>query len=187
MIYYRALFDYKKGLSSSEGIVYSVLLSHSLLSYAEAFDTDGKFNIKNAKELIKDTSYSAGFEAIYYEKMSISKLAEKVEMTRPAVRKILADLKTKGAIKDGFIRCPLRILEKGFMKLPPKTKLKGSQLTFYALLLERSRRYNGTIDTWASRLAKLAGITKTNAQSIINILEKKGFLKRLENGKLLVL
>lgn len=187
MIYYRYLFKNDWGLSPNEGLVYSALLSHSLMT-SEYFETDGSFSVEHAKAFIMENMEHTGMECIDYSPISTRKLARILRMKEDTVRKIKDDLSRKHhLIGFSVIICPLELLDAGYIDIPPDTCLKGRQLALYGLLKDRSRLYNGIIDTWASRLADIAGINKGNVHRIIAELQKKGFVERLEDGKLRII
>lgn len=187
MVYYRYLFKNLKGLSPNEGLVYSALLSHSLMA-SEHFEVDGSFNVEYAKAFVSSNMEESGLECINYSPVSTRRLAKVLGMKEDTVRRIKRDLEYKHhLIGLSVIVCPLELLDSGYIDIPPDTSLKGRQLTFYGLMKDRSRLYDGVIDTWASRLAEIAGIKDTNAHKLIAELQKKGYVKRLENGKLKVI
>lgn len=186
MVYYRYLFNNDWGLSPNEGLVYSALLSHSLMT-SENFDIDGSFNVEYARAYIMNKEEETGTECVDYNPVSTRRLSKVLGMKEDTIRRIKHDLKYKyHLIGPITIICPIELLEKGYIDIPPDTKLKGRQLAFYGLLRDRSKRYNGVIDTWASRLANIAGIKPTNAHKLIAELQKKGYVERLSNGKLKV-
>ena len=186
MIYYRHLFKNDWGLSPNEGLVYSALLSHSLMT-SENFEIDGSFNVEYAKAFVEDNMREVGVECVNYNPVSTRRLSKVLNMKEDTIRRIKKDLEHKyHLVGMSIIICPLQLLESGYIDIPSDTKLKGRQLTFYGLLKDRSRLYNGVIDTWASKLAEIAGIEDTNAHKLIAELQKKGYVERLANGKLRV-
>lgn len=172
-------------LTPVEGLVYSELILHSLASN-ENCCIDGMVSIERSLEEVKDIrmrEFKYDFETAYCP-MKPAVLMEHTELTFPTVQKALASLKEKGYIREGWILCPLQLIEKGYIKIPYKTHLKGRQLIFYAFLLDRSYSYGGTLDTKAYRLEKLCDINENNVYALINRLKAHGLVKRLENGKL---
>ena len=187
MVYYRYLFKNMKSLSPNEGLVYSALLSHSLMT-SEHFDVDGNFDVGLAKTFIADNLETYGVECIDLNPVSTRKLSKVLGMKEDTIRRIKLDLRQKHhLISSAYIICPPELLGKGYIDIPSGTRLKGRQLTFYGLLKDRSSRYDGVIDTWTSRLADMAGIENTNAHKLIAELQKKGYVKRLDDGKLKIL
>lgn len=172
-------------LSPNEGLVYSALLSHSLMSISECFDVDGSFSIANARAILSECMDDEGIGLIDYSLISTRRLARHLSMKEDTVRKIKADLKDKHClIGYSVIKCPLELLDYGYIDIPPDTKLRGRQLAFYGLLRDRSSMYQGVIDTWAVKLAEIAGTTKSSIYKMLSQLEKKGYVERLDDGKL---
>ena len=187
MVYYRYLFLNMEELSPNEGLVYSALLSHSLM-VSEFFDLDGKFCPEYAKAAIQEHIEECSVEYIEYQPLSVNRLAKHLEMTRNSVRKILQDLRNKYRLfTDEIILCPSELIDAGYIDIPSGTKLKGLQLVYYGLLKDRSSLYRRVIDTWAYRLAELAGIDKKAVYNLLTILHKKGFVVRRDDGKLRIL
>ena len=81
MVYYRYLFKHSWGLSPNEGLVYSALLSHSLMSVPENFDVDGTFSIENAKAFVADGQEVYGVECIDISPISTRKLSRLLGMS----------------------------------------------------------------------------------------------------------
>ena len=112
-------------------------------------------------------------------------------MTRDAVIKIIKRLQKKSILGDGFIVCPIELLEKGYIQLPvlpvdtPKEKgITSQQRVLYGLLRNRAEVHAGVIDTWARRIADIFCTTKGNIYYMLSVLERKGYLERLPDGKL---
>lgn len=184
MVYYRYLFRNEWGLSPNEGLVYSALLSHSLMT-SENFEINGSFSMEYARTFVAENMEIYGEECIELNPVSTRKLTKVLGMKEDTIRRIRHDLVYKyNLMRRSVIICPLELLEAGYIDIPSNTKLKGRQLTFYGLLKDRGRLYNGVIDTWASKLADIAGINSTNAHKLIVELQKKGFVERMPDGKL---
>lgn len=183
MIYYRYLFLHEEDLSPNEGLIYSELLFCSLISNGD-YRTGELLYIDAAKDLLEKYRLLNWGESITYFPLDVSTLMSRTEMTFPTVKKALAGLEEKGYIRGGDIKCPLALIEEGYLKIPKDTGLKGRQLVFYGYLLNKAARYNGIIDTWAYRFKELCGIDRDNVYFIIKQLKKKGLVERLEDGRL---
>lgn len=170
-------------LSPNEGIVYSELLFYSLTSNQE-FKTGELLYIDQAKKMLSDYKSMGWEETIYYCPLDEKTLMKRTEMSFPTVKKVLNNLHEKGYIHDGYISCPLALLQEGYLKIPKGTGAKGRQLIFYGFLLNRSEKYKGVIDTWAYRFKDLCGIDVDDAYFMIKQLKKKKLVERLEDGKL---
>ena len=182
MVYFKHLF-LVRDLSPSEGLVYSELLLHSLVSNRQ-YLTGELLYIDAAKEAMRNFKMLGWDEDIEYYPMDVGSLMKNTELTFPTVKRALAGLVEKRYIGDHYIRCSLEIVNSGYIKIPKNTGLKGRQLIFYAFLLDRSHRHNGTVDTWAYRFKDLCGIEEGNVYFLINKLKGKGLVERLGDGTL---
>ena len=125
-------------------------------------------------------------EFLEYFPLKPTQLAKKVEMTLPSIRKAMQTLSQKHYIILDMIKCPVKLLEGGYLKLPDNTNLKGLQLVFYAYIREKAHYFNGSIDTWAYKLAEVFHTSTNNIYYAIHELHRKGFVERLSNGRLSV-
>lgn len=165
-------------LSASDGILYSELIYRSL-NDSEYFDEDGKFNIDVAAVYLIQES-----EIIECCKINISRIANALETTNPAIRRSLTSLREKDILFNDYIKCPVDLIRQKYLTLPLGTKLKGRQLVFLAYLINRGRPYNGLVDTWEYKMAEDCGISEANISSIMHLLRSKGFVSRTEDGKI---
>ena len=178
MIYYRYLFKNMPELSVFDGIVYSELVYKSLMLMA-TFTEEGKINMSS---LIEDLDIWGPY--IDCCKINISKLAGSLESSRAAVRRSLNSLRENHLLVDQRLKCPTDLVRQKYLTLPKGTKLKGRQLVFLAYLINRSRPYRGTIDTWIYKLAQDCGISNYNAKALLHLLYERGFVERLSDRKL---
>lgn len=183
MVYFKYLFLNMEDLTPNEGLVYSELLFYSLSANQDY--KNGKLVYFDAIEDALETYQQLGWEeSILYFSLDIRELMKRTELTFPTVKKILTSLKTKGYVRDNYIRCSASLLQEGYLKIPKGTNVKGKQLIFYAYLLDRAKRYKGIIDTWAYRFKELCGIDADDVYFILQCLKKKGLVERLEDGRL---
>lgn len=180
MVYFKHLFLVEE-LSPNEGLVYSELLLHSLVSNRQ-YLTGELLYIDAARDAMKNFKTLGWDEDIEYYPMDVCSLMKNTELTFPTVKKALDSLREKGYIREHYIRCSLEIINGGYVKIPKKTGLKGRQLIFYAFLLDRSRGHSGTVDTWAYRFKDLCNVEEGNVYFLINKLKRKGLVERLDNG-----
>lgn len=129
-IYYKYLFSKRGDISDSEGIVYSALI-YLALENPEFFDQDGCLDIGAVKAYINIAAQESGLECIDLPNINKSKLARDTGMTRDAVIKIIKRLQKKLLLGDGFIVCPLELLENGYIQLPvlPESTPKKMAIT----------------------------------------------------------
>ena len=189
MIYYRHLFHSEEKLSANEGILYSELIYRSLLT--DEFMFNGKFSPELAKGYLQHIEDKGRLPYIDMCPFNVSRLADRLEMSRPAINRNKEKLIKKRLLiprslskGDYFILCPSKILDGGYINLPMETGLSGRQLVFYGCLLDRGQYHAHTVDTWAKRLGEIYGLNEENVFSLIRILKKAGYVERLPNGKL---
>ena len=186
MIIYKLLFKKRDLCTCDESIVYSTLIGMSLMNTSECFDGDGTFSLECVDNYI---SFCHDMYNRYYIELTdipIYKMSKMTGVSRRQMYNILANLRKKRLIVDDTIFCPPKLLCDGFLKLPENTGLRGWQLVFYAFIKELSKNYNGSIDTWSSKLAEYFSTSSTAIKSLIRELTKKGYVKRMPNGKLWV-
>jgi DNA-binding MarR family transcriptional regulator len=183
MVYFKYLFQHMEDLSPNEGLIYSELLLYSLTSN-QAYKSGELLYIDQVKDVVANYKLLGWKESIDYYPLDIKELMRRTEMSFPTVRKAMDNLIEKGYIEGSDIRCPLDLLQKGYLKIPKGTKAKGKQLIFYGFLLNRSEKYKGIIDTWAYRFKELCGVDTDDAYFMIKQLKKKGLVERLEDGRL---
>ena len=182
MKFYRHLFQHMKELTPNEGIVYSEILFHSLME-TESYTADGQFSRELAVEGIMDD----GDGCITYQPLSEARLMKRTCMSYPTVQKAVRSLKSKLIIAGNRIKCPPELIERGYIEIPPDTSLRGRMLIFYGLLLDRSAPYGGITDTWAYRYEEICGVKKDNYYWLISQLQQRGFVERLEDGRLRII
>ena len=182
MLFYRYVFHLEE-LNPAEGIVYSALISQSLMSNPEFFNLEGKFQTEAVRDYLSDNN-----EFIDCPEINISKLAKQVEMARNSTKKCVDSLKLKGfLVANCYLKLPLQVFNAGYYNIPANTGLSGQQLVFYGFIHDQASHFGGSTGTWTSKLAKDTNISEHNAHCIISILHKKGLVERLPNGRLKVL
>lgn len=185
MVFYKILFQIRGKITGCEAILYSELASHTLMECSELFIPDGTFDYDSAKELIYDTADDKN-PYLECDFPSVKKLSERTGITIQNVRKLLDKLDEKKFIirKKGLVYFPKKLLHFGYLQIPERTGLQGWQLIDYAFIKERANTFNGSIDTWAKRLAELLHTSSDNVYKTIERLKKKNLVTRLKNGKL---
>lgn len=206
MFYISFLKEFKdwNGLTVNEKIVYSLLANYSVMcqnawyKVRESECGENRLNMDKIKDMIKIHDW---FELA---KISNKKISEKTGISLRTVSTILNRLKDLKILEECdeqvdfvyyAIQVPEGLIDNGYLDLPKNTGLKGMQLIFWAFINQRlghynertGNFYNKSLDTWASRLATDMGVKKKDIQNYIHCLTKRGFLKRSEDGKYLVL
>ena len=187
MVFYKILFKQREQITGSMAIIYSTLVGQSLMMYGELFDHEGTFDYDSAKEYICEATEDGKYYIDCVD-INVTRLSKLTEMTKQNVRLTLHRLRKNHyiSIEHESIYCPINLLDEGFIKIPNGTNLKGWQLIDYAFMKDRSRHYGGSIDTWASKLSESLNTTTDNVYKSIERLKKKGYVKRENNGHLLI-
>lgn len=181
-----------KEWSASQQIVYSYLLSQSIMRIDCVFETNGE-NI-DYKKITKDYCNDGVIDLCDYH---VNKVADMLNTTRQNVRLSIQFLRSAGYIQDELIRCPEEIIRRGFFELKTNTALTNQLLIFYSWLHDKAysvidgRSFNGVIDTLSYNIAKMFGTKDTNIRSMLSRLAKKDFVKRIATddrryGKLII-
>lgn len=166
-------------LTPNEGLVYSALLSHSLME-SENFEQDGSFSNSLAKTFAEENH---GY--IDYRPLSTKQIMDRVEMSFPTVKKIVESLEYKFILSSVSIMCPPELLDKGFIRIPSKTGLVGQQRIFYGYLRELCLRHEGVTDRWASRMKTDCSLkSEDNVYFLVKQLKKGGFIRRDSRGRI---
>lgn len=186
MIIYKSLFPHRNKFNGSEAIIYSEIVSRSLLDSGKVFNSDGQFDFCNAKKYIASCENSDGHTFLKLPKFTCNSIMNSTNLSDRNVRYTLKQLRQKCVLFENHVYCPDWLIEDGFLKLVDNTDLKGWQLVFYSLIKERTDYYGGEIDTFAYRLAELFETTKNNIYVLLNILKKKGYIERLSNGHIAI-
>lgn len=159
-------------------MVYSYLLSQSILRTGGAFDKDG-ISIDYVELL-----YLRGDEKeLDLCDFKVTKLATQLNLSRQNVYDCISFLQEKGYMYDDKIYCPDEIVSHGYFELKTETGLSKQMLIFYSWLVERGKDYNNLVDTYIFRLAKLFNTNDNNIKALIHRLSEKGFVRRVRDGK----
>lgn len=163
-VVYKKLFGMREKFTGTDAIVYSNLLRLSLRGTI----------VKSEDEYIK--MYS----------IKNKNLAQICLCSERAITYSIKYLKEIGYIRDSDIYSPSAIINGGYLKLLNVKDLKGWELILYSFIKERSKYYNGPIDTYAYRIAELLGTTTNTIYGEIHRLKERGYVERLKDGLLLV-
>lgn len=186
ILFYKALLKWGDDLSPNERILYSFLVSKSIMILEDVYEKDGK-HLDNCLlfQLIEDNDYY-----IPLCKISNIKMAKELGMTRQTIINSLKKLKNLGYIKyiNGkiYIFANESLLRSGYFELKKIANLCGELLIFYSFLCEKSSRYGGCIDTYKNVLANEYGKTIVSITKLLNRLYANKLAKRLKNNKLLI-
>ena len=174
-------------LDTKEKLVYSALVSNSIRNN-EDFMEDGVLDSEYLRDYLCLEANGAGYSRLNLIMPPILGLSEELNMSRNTVKEILKKFKREDirVIQNNRIVCHKDLFDSGYMELPNNLGIRGRLLVFYGFLEDRSRLHGGTIDTWASRLEELLGISKEKIYDMLYKLHKKGLVQRLADGRLKV-
>ena len=182
IVFYRHLLTEKQGLTPNERMLYSLLVSKSLLIIDEVFNSDGEnMDMEYVYDMLSNDEY------IEINHISIHNIMRALNISEQSVLNGMRTLKDLGIILDNNIHVPKSLLKRGYFEINTQIPLKGELLVFYHYLKDKAKRYGGCIDTFKYKLAEETGTTIIAIKQSLNKLYKRGYIKRLENGKLQVI
>lgn len=182
IVFYRALLKRAMNISPCERILYSFLVSKSILRLDDIYDNEG-FSL-NKEEL--EIQLRTNGNAINICELNHSKIARELNMTRKTIIEGMKTLKKLGYISDKRICVDEELIKRGYFVLEHVDVLKGDLLIFYSYLRDKSSDYGYCIDTCKEKLAIQVGKTKTAVTKLLNKLYAVGLAQRLNNDKLLI-
>lgn len=164
--------------TAAQQIVYSHLLSQSILRTIEAFSKDG--TSIDYLELLDLRGVEQELDLCDYK---VAKLSTQLNLSRQNVYDCLMFLQANGYVHNGEIYCPEGIISHGYFELRTDTGLSKQLLIFYSWLVERGKDYNNIVDTYVYRMAQLFNTNNNNIKTLIHRLSEKGFVKRVRDGR----
>ena len=187
MIYYRYLYNHMDMLKPKEKLVYSALISHTVRR-TEGLIEDRVLDSEYLNNYLELTANESGYSRLDLVMPSILGLAAELGISRNTIKAILKYFKDPEVrvIQDGRIVCHKWLFSLGYITLPNDLGISGKLLLFYGFIEDRSRPHNHILDTWASRLEELLGISKEKIYDMLYKLHKKGLVQRLSDGRLKV-
>lgn len=180
LMFYKELLS-EKVYTPTEKIVYSFLIYKSIPLIDGAFISDGT---ESDCDLICESLENDENVAIY--EISQRRLADILGISAKSVYNALESLYFYGDIdkNEKTIRISKRLFVGKHFPLLIDSGLKSELLIFYSYLKNKNEYFGGVIDTFKYKLAEDFCTTKIAVTNMLNRLYRKGFAKRLENGKL---
>ena len=189
IVFFRQLLldDVTRKWTASQQLVYSHLLSQSILRLDCVFHRDGT-SIDYTK-VIDD--YCDERDEIDLWDFNVQTMSALLNLSRQNVYNCIDFLRCKQYVNDNCIYCPKDIVYHGYFELMTHTGLTKHLLIFYSWLIERGQNYGGAIDTFSYKLAELFGTNESNIRTMLSRLSEKGYVKRITTedkryGKLLI-
>ena len=162
-VIYRSIMS-DDNFKPSERILYSIFSAYALYQNKHIGGDWYEFNVENVRKFCRE-----------------------LNITSQTFYRTQKDLCEKDLIRGNLIYVPKSLTEKGFIKLHGYNKTGGLLLIFYSYLREKAKPYGGSIDTYKWKLAKDFGVSKISVNQYFTRLKKLNLIKRLDNGKLMIL
>lgn len=182
IVFYKTLLKRAKDLTPTEKIIYSFLVSKSITLIPDFFNSDGTcLNIDEVYDYADDTHWIDLFS------ISIRKMANELNITQPTVINGMKKLRKLNYINGEYIFVSKELLINGYFELHRLDILSGQVLIFYSYIKHKAEMFGNSIDTFRSKLAETLGIKIYSINQYLAKLYKLNLIKRLENGKLMIL
>ena len=173
--------------TAAQQMIYSHLLSQSILKLVGVFHNDGESI--DYSEVIEDFRYEDG--TIDLCNFTVRKLVDDLGLSKQNIYDSINFLLSTGYIENEYIYCPKEIICHGYFELKIDTGLTKQLLIFYSWLYERGKHYGGVVDTFSYKMAEILGTNDTNIRVMLSRLSDKGLVKRINTedrryGKLII-
>lgn len=179
IIFYRSLIGRAKNLTPNERMMYSFLVSKTIAQMGEHFDFEKHLMLNDLYDFLQEKNNRLNVYEISYKK-----LADELNISFQSAINGYRSLIANKYIVNGEIYISKELIENGYFIIPEIHRLKGEALLFYSFLKDRSRKYDGEIDTYRYKLAELFGVKEPTIKQLLSKLYKFRLIERLNNGKL---
>jgi predicted transcriptional regulator len=182
IIFYRTLLKHFDGITPSEKILYSFLVSKSISRIDDVYNKDGStVDMELLYDYLHDNNYYCELCVI-----NNTKISKHLHQTRKTVITGINNLKKLGYIGDDWIHIDRHIVENGYFTLENIDKIKGDLLIFYSFIRDKSLKYGYHIDTYKRGLSQQIFKSKTSVTKMLQRLYKIGLVERLNDGRLFI-
>lgn len=182
IIYYRTLLARGQNITPTERIVYSFLVSKSIMQLDEVFQSDGTYiDISLVYDYLDDSKWVDMFY------ISMRNLSKELNITLQTAFNSVKRLKEKGYIRNDKIYVNCELLEKGYFELHKSNVLNGQVLIFYSYLKDKAQNEDNKVSINKNNLAELFGVKVYSINQYLQKLYSVGLAKRLDDGKLLIM
>lgn len=177
-VFYRGVlqeYPFKK-LSCVQQLVYSFLLSQSLMQYKDLFEAEGCcINQEDILDYIQE--YHVDFPEI-----KVRKFSKDLGISTNTFYKSLNAMEDIGIIHRDKLRVTSEIIRNGYFDVFDIEGLSTCNAIFFLWLRSMSKKYNYTINTTSKKLAEKFNTTKNNIRVMLHELSKKGLVERIKNS-----
>ena len=180
IIFYKSLLQDRLGLTPTERICYSYLVSKSFLDMSDSFEFDGLVNVTSTG-IMNDGEY------IPMRKTPIQKMADDLKVSKRVISYALKKLSECKFIDNDMILVQGGLTTHGYFQLDLNTGLTGELLIFYSYLKDVSKTYNGEINTRKFVIEERMNTTKIAVKKLLLKLYARGLAEKIEKYKLTIL
>jgi len=192
IIYYKQFITDRNDLSAAERIVFSFLISQSILNYESAFGYDGKkLSDDMICEILEERMGWCDLPNFFYDRKNNfcygKKISKFTNVPLSATQYSLQTLQQKGYLDiDGKVIKVGEFIPRGYFELLTNKEhtLRGELRIFYSWLCDYFKLCGGYICANASAIAKSYNTTKENVKIMIHRLKSLNLLERDDDGKL---
>lgn len=176
-VFYRGVLqeDPFKKLSCVQQLVYSFLLSQSLMQYKDLFGAEGRcINQEDILGYIQDRH-------VAFPEIKVRKFSKYLGISTNTFYKSLNAMEDIGIIHRDKLRVTSEIIRNGYFYVFDIEGLSTCNAIFFLWLRSMSQKYNYTINTTSKKLAEKFNTTKNNIRVMLHELSKKGLVERIKN------
>ena len=176
-VFYRGVLqeDPFKKLSCIQQLVYSFLLSQSLMQYKDLFGVEGCYiNQEDIFDYIQDGH-------VDFPEIKVRKFSKDLGISTNTFYKSLNAMEDIGIIHRDKLRVTSEIIRNGYFDVFDIEGLSTCNAIFFLWLRSMSQKYNYTINTNSKKLAEKFNTTKNNIRVMLHELSKKGLVERIKN------
>ena len=163
-------------LSCVQQLVYSFLLSQSLMQYKDLFGVEGYcINQEDIFDYIQDGH-------VDFPEIKVRKFSKDLGISTNTFYKSLNAMEDIGIIHRDKLRVTSEIIRNGYFDVFDIEGLSTCNAIFFLWLRSMSQKYNYTINTSSKKLAEKFNTTKNNIRVMLHELSKKGLVERIKNS-----
>lgn len=177
-VFYRGVLqeDPFKKLSCVQQLVYSFLLSQSLMQYKDLFGAEGCcINQEDILDYIQDRH-------VAFPEIKVRKFSKDLGISTNTFYKSLNVMEDIGIIHRDKLRVTREIIRNGYFDVFDIEGLSTCNSIFFLWLRSMSQKYNYTINTTSKKLAEKFNTTKNNIRVMLHELSQKGLVERIKNS-----
>lgn len=177
-VFYRGVLqeDPFKKLSCVQQLVYSFLLSQSLMQYKDLFGVEGScINQEDINDYIQECY-------VDFPEIKVRKFSKDLGISTNTFYKSLNAMEDIGIIHRDKLRVTSEIIRNGYFDVFDIEGLSTCNAIFFLWLRSMSQKYNYTINTTSKKIAEKFNTTKNNIRVMLHDLSKKGLVERIKNS-----